>query len=129
MTVHIVDAHAWVEYFSGTKKGEILRKLLQDLSNQFITSECTLAELRLWSFRAKRDFDDFYRVIQADSSLSPVTLHDWLEAASVREEMRKTRKDFGLIDAILLVKQKELRCKIISGDPHFEGLPNVIFLG
>ncbi len=128
MNIYIIDTFAWVEYFQGNKKAEVFRKLLLDTNNQFITAECSVAELRLWSLRARRGFDEFYRVVQANSSLSPITLHDWLEAAGVRQEMRKSRKRFGLIDAILLVKQKELRCQIISGDPHFEGLPGVVFL-
>ena len=42
--------------------------------------------------------------------------------------MMKTIKDFGLIDAILLAKQKELKCKIIIADQHFGNLKNIEFL-
>ena len=128
MTTYLVDAYAWVEYFQGNKKAEAFQKLLSYTSNQFFTVESNLAEIRMWAIRAKRDFDELYKIIQTNSSLSPVHLHDWLEAAAIREEMRKTRDHFGLIDSILLVKQKELRSKIISGDPHFKDLPGVIFL-
>ncbi len=128
MSTYLVDAHAWIECFQGSKKAQPFQKLLLDPSEKFVTAESNLAEIRMWSIRAGKDFDELFHGLQANSSLTPITLNDWLEAATLREEMRKTRDHFGLIDSILLVKQKELRCKIISGDPHFKDLPNVIFL-
>lgn len=128
MNTYLVDAYAWIEYFKGSTKAQVFRELLLDTSKRFITAECNLAELRMWAIRERKNFDNIYQIIQSNSSLSPVMLNDWLEAAKMREEMRKTRDHFGLIDAVLLVKQRELNCEIISGDPHFKGLPNVLFL-
>lgn len=128
MTTYLVDAHAWVEYFRGNKSAEPFRQLLMNTKNEFITAECNIAEVRLWALRANQDFDKMFSIIQSNSTLSPITLHDWLDAASVRQKMRKTRERFGLIDAILLIKQKELHCRILTGDPHFENLPMVTFL-
>ena len=128
MPIYVVDAFSWIEYFRGSKPAEQFRKLLADQSNEFITMECTVAEIRLWALRVGQDFDKLFRIIQANSSLSAVTLHDWIDAAAVRQEMRKTREQFGLIDAILLTKQRELHCRLISGDEHFKGLPLAVFL-
>ncbi|MBI4148577.1 PIN domain-containing protein [Candidatus Woesearchaeota archaeon] len=128
MTSYIVDAYAWIEYFRGSKKGEPFKKLLMSEAIAFISVECTIAEVRLWAIRNTIDFDKLFVVMKANSSFSPVTLHDWIEAAAIRQEMRKTRERFGLIDALLLVKQKEQRCHIITGDPHFKGLPSITYL-
>lgn len=43
--------------------------------------------------------------------------------------LRKKSKDFGLIDSILVSKQNELKCKIVSGGKHFDGLKNVVWVG
>ena len=128
MTRYIVDAYAWIEYFRGSPKAQEFRKLLMNSENNFITCDCTVAEIRLWAIRVNQDFNELFRVVQSNSSLSPITLHDWLNAAIARQKMRKTRERFGLIDALLLVKQREFKCRLISGDVHFNDLPAVIFL-
>jgi len=34
--LYIIDSYAWVEYFIGSKKGEVLKKLFLDEKNYFI---------------------------------------------------------------------------------------------
>lgn len=126
--IFIVDSHAWIEYFIGSKKGETLRKLFLDGKNKFLTVECCLAEITGWSIVNYKDFDMLFRVIRTNSSIIPLTEHDWIDAGRERIEQRKLQKDFGLIDSVILVKQKEFNCKIVSGDKHFRNLKNVIFL-
>ena len=126
--IYIVDSYAWVEYFIGSKKGEVLKKLFLDGKNQFLTVECCLAEIKGWAIKNNKNFDKLYKIIRANSNLSGITEYNWIDAAIERAEQRKTRKNFGLIDAIILIKQKELNCKIISGDRHFEDMRNVVFL-
>ena len=125
---HIVDSYAWIEYFIGSEKGEIVKKLFLDEKNQFLTVECCLAEIKGWAIKNNQDFDKLYKIIRANSNIVEIAEYNWIEAAIERAEQRKTKKNFGLIDAVLLVKQKELNCKIISGDTHFMGIKNVIFL-
>ncbi len=45
----------------------------------------------------------------------------YVNAAVIKSEMMKKIRDFGLIDAILVASQKELKCKIITADQHFTG--------
>jgi len=127
--LYIVDSYGWVEYFLGSVKGEIVRKLLQDEKHRFLTVECCLAEIRGWALRNEKDFDDLFKIIRANSNIMPLTEHDWIDAALVRYQLRKKIKHFGLIDAVILVKQKENNCKVVSGDPHFSGLKDVVYLG
>ncbi len=126
--LYIIDTYAWIEYFIGSNRGEALRKLFLDDKNRFMTVECCLAEIRGWSIKNKEDFDRLFRIVRANSDIATVTEHDWISAAEERFEQRKTQKDFGLIDSVILVKQKEFNCKIVSGDKHFKGLRNVLFL-
>lgn len=126
--LHIIDSYAWIEYFIGSDKGDVLRKLFLDANNKFITVECCLAEIKGWSIKNKEDFNRFFRIVRANSYIVTVTEHNWISAADERFEQRKRQRDFGLIDSIILVKQKEFNCKIISGDKHFKGLRNVLFL-
>lgn len=125
---YIIDSYAWIEYFIGSAKGEILKKLFLDNTNKFFTIEPCLAEVQGWALRDNQEFDKFNIVIKANSSILSASEKDWIESGKERFEQRKKQKDFGLIDSLILVKQKELNCKVVSGDKHFIGMKNVIFM-
>ena len=36
--------------------------------------------------------------------------------------MRNKAEDFGMVDALIVAQQRRLRCKVVSGDVHFEGV-------
>ena len=126
--LHIIDSYAWIEYFIGSNKGEILKKLFLDDKNSFLTMGCCLAEIKGLALKNNRDFNQLYKIIKANSRILAITERDWIDTAKERFEQRKKQKDFGLIDAVILVKQKELNCKIVSGDKHFKDMKNVIFM-
>lgn len=126
--IYIIDSYAWIEYFLGSSKGENIKKLFIDEKNQFMTLECCLAEIIGWSLKNNQDFDSLFRIIRSNSQILQITEHDWIDAGKERYEQRKKQKDFGLIDAVILVKQKEFGCKVISGDKHFKSLHNIVFL-
>lgn len=125
--LYIIDTYAWIEYFRGSHEGEILNKLFNG-SNKFITMECCLAELNGYCIRNKIDFDKMYEIVKANSIVLPVLTKHWINAAVVRHKMRKKMPDFGMIDSILVAKQEELKCKVISGDSHFKKLKDVIYM-
>ena len=90
--------------------------------------DCCLAEIVGWALRNNKNFDDILKIIRANSSVLPIMDKDWIYAAHECFEQRKRQKDFGLIDSITLIKQKQLKCKLISEDKHFKAMPNVLFL-
>jgi len=129
MVIYIVDTHAWIEYFTGSKSGTILKRLLENKNNKFISMDCNLAELKGFCLREGMDFSSMYRVVKKDSIILPVIIDIWLKAAETKHEIRKKVKDFGLIDAVLVAKQNELNCMLISGDEHFKNMKKVIYIG
>ncbi len=126
--MYLIDTYAWVEYFIGSNKGKVVKKLVEQEKNVIATPECVLAELKGWAIRERLDFEELYTVIRKLSDIQCITTSDWLEAASIRSEMRKISKDFGMIDALIIAQQKRLGYKVVSGDPHFENIENTIFL-
>lgn len=126
--IYLIDTYAWIEYFLGSKKGERLKELFDDDKNEFYTVECCLAEIQGWALKNNQPFEELFKIIRMNSTLTELTPHDWIDAGKERFEQRKRQKDFGLIDATLLVKQKELGGKVISGDPHFKGMKQAVFL-
>jgi len=127
--VYIVDTHSWIEYFIGSEQGSELNKFLKKGDSKFITMECCLSEIKSFCLKNNLDFNKSLDTIRENSFILPVLREHWLNAAAIRLEMRKKIKNFGLIDAILVAKQQELKCKIISGDPHFKGMKNVVYIG
>ena len=126
--IYIIDSYAWIEYFIGSKKGEVLKKLFLERKNKFFTVECCLAEIKGWCLREDQDFDKLFRIVKSNSSVLQIMEYEWINAAKEKFEQRKMQKTFGLIDAVILTKQKELNCKIISGDKHFKSLNNILFM-
>ncbi len=127
--IYIIDTYAWIEYFRGYKHGEILKKLFENVNNKFVTMECCLAELRGYCLKQDLDFNQMYSIVKHNSIILPVLIYHWINAAKIRFETRKKIKNFGLIDSILLAKQEEIKCKLISGDYHFKNLKNIVYIG
>ncbi|MFH0715073.1 MAG: PIN domain-containing protein [Candidatus Diapherotrites archaeon] len=125
---YLLDTHAWIEYADGSNKGKTVQTLLESEGHSFATVEPSLAEIRYWCAKKSRDFDAFLAVIRTNSSILPVSTEEWIESGEEKFEQRKKIKDIGLIDCVLLVKQKRMGAKIITGDPHFRHAKNVLYL-
>lgn len=126
--LYIIDTYAWVEYFIGSERGKQVKKIVEDKDNTIITPECCLAEIKGWCIREQQDFDEMYSFVRKISEIECVLTQDWLDAASIRSEMRKTAKDFGMMDALIMAQQRRMGCTVVSGDPHFKGKRDVVFV-
>ncbi len=127
-TVYLIDTYAWVEYFIGSKRGEKVKKIIEDENNIILTPECCLAEIKGWALRENMDFEELYFILRKVSDIQCILTQDWLEAATIRSELRKTKKGFGMMDALIMAQQKRMGGKVVSGDQHFEHLKDVIFI-
>lgn len=127
--IYIIDTYAWIEYFSNSKKGIVLKDLFESQKDKFVTMECCIAELKGYCLKNNLDFRKAYSVVRSNSVVLPVMFDQWVSAAEIKFELRKSIQHFGLIDAILVAKQKELKCRVVSGDPHFRSLSNVVYIG
>ncbi|MCX9013914.1 MAG: PIN domain-containing protein [Candidatus Methanoperedens sp.] len=126
--VYLIDTYAWVEYFLGSERGEKVKEIIEDENNTVITPECCLAEIKGWAIRENLDFEELYRIVRIISSIRCVITKDWLDAASLRSDMRNNMKDFGMIDALIVAQQKRMGAEVVSGDAHFRGLNGVVFV-
>ena len=125
---YVIDSYAWVEYFIGSKKGEVLKSLFSKSNNKFYTIEPCLAEIKGWSLKNGQEFNILLKVIKSNSEILEMSENDWINSGKERFEQRKKQKDFGLIDSTILVKQKEKKCKVVSGDKHFRNIKEFIFM-
>jgi predicted nucleic acid-binding protein len=123
----IIDSYAWIEYLFGSEKGRKVNELLGQ--KECYTLESNLAEIYEWARKNDEDFDFFHKIIITKSKILPINRIDWLRAVDIKLEQRKKHKDFGIVDALLIAKQELIKCEILTGDKHFKGIKNVIYLG
>ncbi|MBI4044086.1 MAG: hypothetical protein HY392_00065 [Candidatus Diapherotrites archaeon] len=60
------------------------------------------------------------KIIITNSQILETSAQEWLKAAETKFQKRKTVKDFGLVDALILTKSTEMQVKIITTDNHFK---------
>ncbi len=122
-----LDSYAWVEYFLGSSKGEKVNILLTS-ENKIYTSNIVLAEVVSKFKREKMDFKEAIRIILSNACVVDVDKNIAIEAGIFHADIKKKKKDFGLVDAIIWISAQNLNSKIVTGDNHFKEFKNVIFL-
>lgn len=123
----LFDSYAWIEFFLGSFKGEIVKKYLD--SAECSTPLIVIAELSAKYAPLSLDlWEQRLSFIQQKTEILTLTLEIASQAGRTRQQMRKERPKFGLADAIIFETAKAHNLSILSGDPHFKDLPDVIFL-
>lgn len=128
MTV-LVDSWAWIEYFKGTLAGEKVKELLENSQDKIIVSTVNIAEVYN-SFLRDYSYPDNDRYAKA--SRSAMKQRSYIcevdEMIAVDSAKIKHEKKLGLGDSIIYATAKREEAKVMTGDPHFRGLNDVIFL-
>ena len=125
MTV-LIDSWTWIEYFKGSKSGERARKIIEDSDERAIVSAINVAEVYGWIMRCydERAADEKRAAMRERAFVCDVDEEIAVEAARTKQQ-----KKWGLGDAIVFATAKKSEATIVTGDPHFRDLENVIFLG
>ncbi len=121
-----MDTYAWVEYLNGSSKGLKVKRLLDDEKNSFVTLESNLAELRYWCLKKRFNFNEAFSIINLHSNVQPLILHDWLNAAFIKNNKKDT--GIGMLDCLILAKQSSLNCFVVTGDIHFKNSKNIVLI-
>ena len=129
MSSYTVDAYGWIEYLDGTKKGELVKKIVENTENKIYTSSVTYAEVISKFIRTQKDPLVANDAIHALSKITSPNAQIAFLAAKIHAENRERKPDFGLADAFVIATAKILLTKIITGDlKHFSDVPNTILL-
>ncbi|ODS38880.1 MAG: hypothetical protein A7316_06840 [Candidatus Altiarchaeales archaeon WOR_SM1_86-2] len=124
---YVIDSYAWVEYLDGSKAGRKVKEILESESEVY-TSAISIAEI---VSKAKRSGADVKVALNAMTILSRIVDIDFnmaKNAGKIHAEMRKKIKDFGLGDCFVLECAKRVNGKVVTGDEHFRGMKNVVFI-
>lgn len=128
---YVVDSYSWADYFDGNAAGIKIKQIIEDESNEIITNAVNIAEIT--NFLKRKGFTDqqaasTIAVIASIAQIHSPNTDFSIKTGLLYHEMRKTQKDFGLIDAFVLQTAKELGAKIITGDEHFRKVKEAIMI-
>jgi len=122
----LVDTSAWIEYFIGSKEGEIVNKYLQN--EEIITSVASLLELSYKSDKEGWNMRDFLNFIKIKSQIIGIKESSIIEFGKTYNTSRKKEQSFGFADAILLQTAINEEATILTKDPHFKNFEKTIML-
>ncbi|MBI2498949.1 PIN domain-containing protein [Candidatus Woesearchaeota archaeon] len=128
MNKYVIDTYAWVEYFIGSEKGERVKQFVETSENEIFTSIVTIAEITSITKRENRDAEQIYLKIIDLSTVYGLDKEFSKEGGLLHAEIKKKIKDFGLIDAFILLTARKLNAKVITGDKHFKGFKEAILI-
>ena len=130
---YVIDSYAWIEYFKASKCGEVAMKYIESENSAtptIVVSEISrklLREIELGNEtregRLKR-----LEFVRATTRIVDLDFEIAAEAGKTDVDMKKKVKGWGLADSIVLCTARKAKGKVITGDEHFRGLDEVIFI-
>jgi len=131
----VLDSYAWIEYFLGSDTGRTVREYLN--TEEVVTPSIVLAEIARKYLRDGVEQEEVVKrlnFISANSTTMEINAELSLAAAkaylelSEKAKVQQLRRP-GLTDGIVLASGRSLGAKIVTGDEHFKGLTEVVYIG
>ena len=124
---YLIDAHAWIEYLEGSTQVKKVKEIFEG-SHEVLVLTLTMAEVV--SKFTRKGYDPTVAWVAMAANAVPVELsaRQAKEAGKTHAEIRKKIPNFGLVDAILLTIARDLKAKVVTGDTHFKGFKETVFL-
>lgn len=122
----VFDTYAWIEYFEGSKKGEIVKKYLEE--NEILTPLIVLLELSYKADKNGWDITKYLNYIKVKSKIVGVNDDFILNFGKTYNSSRLKVKDFGIADAVVLMTARLNEASILTGDAHFSKFEEAIIL-
>ena len=126
--VMLLDTSAWIEFFRGTEKGEIVEKVLE--KEKTFTSIVSLGEVAHWCLkhRLENRIGEYINGIKQASTILEVNQDVVMAAGKINFERKKTVKSWDMVDSIILATGSLYSLKILTRDIHFKGVHSVHLL-
>ena len=125
---YVIDAYSWIEYLIGSSSGEKVKAIIENNSNEIFTSALTVAEVMSVIKREGSDFEKAFDTMLSLSKVYEISAELSKMAGLLHAEMKRRIRDFGLADSFVLASARMLNAKIVTGDEHFKGFKNVVFI-
>jgi len=124
----IIDSSAWIEYLEGSILGEKVRKVLVGNDELYIL-DIIISEVVSKVKRKKGNADTAYQAMTSNAKVFNIDSDVARDAGLFHAEVREKVKDFGLVDALILISARKLKAKVLTRDKHFKGFRETVFVG
>lgn len=124
--VVVFDTFAWIDYFLDTKNAIAIENYLDN--KDVITPSIVLLELSYKANKENWDFKKCLNFIKVKSRILGFNESFVLQFGEIYNKVKKQVKGIGLADCIILAIAILNNAKVLTGDPHFKNMENVIFL-
>src|SRR3989344_1624715 len=105
---YFIDSSAWIEYFNGSLAGEKVNEIMLNEEN--------------------KNIETAYESMIKKSKIFEITPRISKEAGILHAEKRKNKSTISLADTLIICAAKSIDAKIITKDPHFKDIKEVILL-
>jgi len=122
----VIDAYAWIEYLDGSARGTFVRNIIENANNKIYTCAVTVAEVVSKFIRRGYDPETAFSAITTNSTIIKADENLSKTAGETHAKIKSQIRDFGLADAYVLACALKHRTKVLTGDPHFKGIPEVV---
>ncbi len=131
----VYDTYAWIEYFRGSEKGAVVKRLLE--TQEGYTPSIVLAEVARKYRREGFNEDDILKrllfivskteVVTIDIEISLKASEIYLELLELSKKLRLRTPSLAdaIVYSIAMLKQD----KLVTGDKLFRNMENVIYIG
>lgn len=116
-----LDSWAWIGYLQSDPRAARVKEII-DSDNLVIASAINVAEVSVFLLRHGKG--NFAKLVQERARVVPVDEEIAQEAAAL-----KVKHKLGLADAIVFATAQKHGAPLVTGDPDFKGMENVIYLG
>ena len=132
----VVDTYAWIEIFLGSAKGKAAKARIEGAESVF-TPDIVLAEVaRKYAREGIGEAVVQRRLATILGASEPVRIDQAIavESTKAHAELDERSREAGisrpsLFDAIVLAAARVNQAKVLTGDQHFKGLPETVWLG
>lgn len=124
MTV-LIDSWAWIEYWKGGKSSRAAAKYIDGDEEAFV-SVINLIEIYSWFARYYNEgiAKDRLETVEKRCFILPVEKNLSVAAAKL-----KIKHKLGIADSVVLATARSLSAGLVTGDPDFEKMDGVVFIG
>lgn len=130
---YVIDAYAWIEYFRGSRSGEVARRYIEEENSA--TPTVVIAELSrkllrevergvetLEGRRVKLEFiATVTEVVDLSRRIAEL-------AGEIDVERKRKVSNWGLADSIILATARICKAKVVTGDKHFADLKDEVVM-
>lgn len=129
----MIDTYAWVEYLIGSEIGVKAKNYIE--RGRGLTPSIVLVELRKWYLReiesgrrSEREMQRHLAFVESATEVVPLDATLALKAGETDFLMKKRIRNWPIADSVIYATALSRAAQVVTGDKHFKGLNEAIYL-